>query len=272
MDLTQDSTAPTSTITTMAAQIVELAALVATLQADLTTTKAMVNVLLNPLAPVPYHPPPLPPPPPTPAAGPPAPTRKPPSQPPNKKTFAAAAASGPPLPAWQPVPQKTKASKKAPLFVADNTKVDCEVVFELASPIPTTLSYDTILLTANQALSSTGIKMVLVRRTHQSNLVFTSPNTPASLVEPYFETLAFTLRPLQLDPSSIRINSRWSQFIIHNIPTSLEDDLATGQAVASTITEGYVQITLCPIPHWLTTADKRTMKESSSMVLSFPGS
>lgn len=196
-----------------------------------------------------------------------------PPSPPTKKSFAAVAANGPPPAPWKQVPKKTKAPKKAPLFAADYTKVNREVVIELASPIPDTLTTDTILAAANMALSPTGIKMVLVRRTPQSNLVLTtSPNTPAALVEPYFESLAFALRPLQLDPTRIKINSRWSKFIIHNIPTNLGDDLTTGNAVASAIMESYPQIALCQIPRWLTTLDKRTMKAQSSMVLSFPGS
>lgn len=80
---------------------------------------------------------------------------------------------------------------------------------------------------------NTGIKMVLIDRASQPNLILkTSPTASAALVEPSYESLAFAFRLLGLAVTRIRTDSRWSEFIIHNIPTSLGDDFTTGKGVA----------------------------------------
>lgn len=87
---------------------------------------------------------------------------------------------------------KAKASKKAPLITRGYIRVNREIVAELASLIPTTLTNDTVLTAANQAISSPGIKPVLASQSNQANILLTtSPSVSASSVEPYYESLAF---------------------------------------------------------------------------------
>lgn len=122
------------------------------------------------------------------------------------------------------VHKKAKDLKKVSLFTTADTKVNREVVIELARPIPDTLTNDAGLLAANLAVSPTGSKMVLVCRTPQSNLVLTT----SPLMEPSFEALLFAPRSLQLDPTGIRTNRYGSKFIIHNMLTNLDDDFSFG--------------------------------------------
>ncbi|KAL0630683.1 hypothetical protein Q9L58_010467 [Maublancomyces gigas] len=184
------------------AQVASLVELIQALRKDLTATQAQDLSLTNTLrsrgsAPAPTKPAPPPPPPPAPKA--------------TKPSFAAAAASGPAAPSnqWQIATKKGKKVRPEPLFKPDYTKVNRELIIELASPIPSGVSDYAIITAANKALASTEVVFCLARRTTRGNIILlTRPNISASAAEAYSSILAASLQQLGCTPSSTRANSR----------------------------------------------------------------
>lgn len=192
---------PTATITevaNMAGQIQGLKQLAKQLQSDLAAPMAMVPTLVA--RPTPQsstsHPPPTPPPPPPPpqrTRGPPTPTRKAPS-PSKKPSFSAITETNKTTATWQTVTYK--AVKQAPFIVLGYSKVNWEIMIELASSIPDTVTNDAILRAVNTVLVTAGIKILLASRTKSNNIQHTtSPTMSASKVEPCCKSIAFGLRP-----------------------------------------------------------------------------
>lgn len=85
------------------------------------------------------------------------------------------------------------------------------------------------------------IRLVLASQAkHDKFRLTTSPTTPASAVEPYYDAVAFGMQPLGLDGSCILTNFIWSKFTIHGIPIN-----ATRPVAACAITQSYRSRTLC---------------------------
>lgn len=178
---------------TMTAHVAALIEKVRQLKVELKATQDMVATLLA--RPPTVAPLPPPPPPPPPQQGRTAPSKEA-TTPPSKKSFAAIAAAGPKPAAWKEVTRKTP--KKAPLIVPGYPKINWEIIVELSSPFPTTLTNDAIRMAVNNILNPTGIKILLVDRTRGNNIsMTTAPHTPASSVELYYNR-----SPLAFAPSS----------------------------------------------------------------------
>ncbi|KAL0630711.1 hypothetical protein Q9L58_010437 [Maublancomyces gigas] len=156
--------------------------------------------------------------------------------PPPAKSFAAVAATGPPPPqeGWTKV-SKTKKARAPPLFKPDFTKVQRELIVELSSPIPTGITDYAIITAANASLASTEVKFCLAHRTTRGKvLLLTGPNITASSAEAYIPSLSSTLNALGCKCSTIHSNSRWTQFLLHGVPTP-----TTPQQIAEEIREVY---------------------------------
>lgn len=142
---------------------------------------------------------------------------------------------------------------------------------ELSAPIPNHVINDTVLAAANTAISSMGIKLVHTTRTRKLNLsLLTLINTPASILDPIFESISCTLRPLGLEASTTRVNSPCSKFFLHSVPTHLRNGPQPSLPVASTINEAYPMIYICQAPRSLSKPESRASKTQSPMV--FPWS
>lgn len=153
-----------------------MTSLVRSLQFKLTATRNMVNSLfawpaINPGPPL------------TQAHRPPAPKAPKAPPPPAQKSYTAGAALGPPSHRWTEV-QKKKTAKKV-LITPGYTKINRELIVKLSTPVPASISNNTILLAANTTLAPADIQLVLVGRTLRENLsLFTKPGVPAFAVEP----------------------------------------------------------------------------------------
>ncbi|KAL0630804.1 hypothetical protein Q9L58_010343 [Maublancomyces gigas] len=184
------------------------------------------------------------------------------------KSYTAIAAAGttPPQDGWTKV-NKTKKARPSPLFKPDYTKVQRELIVELSCPIPTGVTDYAIITAANTALASREVRFCLARRTTRGNiLLLTRPNIAASSAEAFISPVSTALSALGCQISINHTNSRWTQFLLHGVPTT-----ATPQEITAEIREVYP--TLPPMsqtPRWLTNATTRQEKTMSTMVISFP--
>jgi hypothetical protein len=185
----------------------------------------------------------------------------------GKASYATILTSGGPL----PPPQEPKA-KPAPLITPDYTRVDREIVAELSAPIPDSVPDVKILTAINTALKDTGVAFALCRRTQKENIILqTHLHIPANLAEPYLDTISHTLFELGITTTNIKVNSKWTKLVIHNIPTNLGEGPEAGIALATELKIALPGITLSQIPRWLTTKEARSNKTRSAMVIAIPG-
>lgn len=161
----------------------------------------------------------------------------PPVAPPSRPSYATAATSGPaPPPAqWEIIgPKKQKNSPADCLFTPGFTKVNRELIIKLSTSI--TDSLDTMLATANKAVTGTPFRFWLARISPRDNIILTIiRSVSASEAEKYKTALAAAILSLGPRPTNIPVNSRWTKFIIYIIPTSGSYGIPVGQTVASAI-------------------------------------
>jgi hypothetical protein len=106
---------------------------------------------------------------------------------------------------------------------------------------------------------------ILARITSNNKLVLTTnPTTPATAYTPYMPVLLNEIKPLK--PTTGQINSRWTKFLVHNIPTD-----AALESVGREIERTYPTLRLMQEPRWLVPTERRLNKTSSTIVISLHG-
>jgi hypothetical protein len=111
----------------------------------------------------------------------------------------------------------------------------------------------------------TQLPFILARINSNNKLVLTTnPTTPATAYKPYMQILANEIKSLK--PTEGYINTRWSKFLVHNIPTN-----ATLPAVKANIESTYPSLSLTQDPRWLVPTERRLNKSSSTIVVSLVG-
>lgn len=168
--------------------------------------------------------------------------------------------------------KQTTQPKAAPLNIPGYTTVNRELILKLSASVPYSLTNDAIQQAVNTALTFTIIKIVFVSRTRKANpSLFTNSDIEASLLKSYFESISFAPGPLRLEVSTIRINLRWSKFILRGVPTHVRKGPEAGLRVAAGIKETYPPIILCQSPRWLSRPATHQSKTQFLMVCVVPG-
>ncbi|KAL0630524.1 hypothetical protein Q9L58_010629, partial [Maublancomyces gigas] len=85
---------------------------------------------------------------------------------------------------------------------------------------------------------------------------------------PHKALLSTALNVIGCHTGTIRPNAIWTNFLVHNIPTSLGPD--NSALVASAIEKTYPTLHLCRPPRWLTMNEHRKEKTHSTMVITLP--
>jgi hypothetical protein len=172
---------------------------------------------------------------------------------------------------FQVVQRRKSKPKPDPLFKPEFTKINREIVVETneASPVTPTEIRQKI----NSRIQDPDCHLLAARQTSRNNFILeTKFVTPASKVMEYRLEIESALTDLKVPFVDIRVNSKWSKFIIHGIPTSIGEGLQAGQLVASEITSNYgTTVQLAQIPRWISKPETRTGKAHSSMVIALPG-
>jgi hypothetical protein len=102
---------------------------------------------------------------------------------------------------------------------------------------------------------------ILARTNSNSKLVLTTNHTtPAAAYKPYLQLL--TNRMERFTPTTSEINTRWSKFLVHNIPTD-----ALPSVIKEQIELTYPTLHLAQTPRWLVPTDRRTNKQASTLVI-----
>jgi hypothetical protein len=106
---------------------------------------------------------------------------------------------------------------------------------------------------------------ILARINSNSKLVLTTnPTIPATAYASCLLMLSAEIKSLK--PTDIRINRRWSKFLVHNVPTN-----ANLPAIKAEIETTYPSLRLAQDPHWLVREECRLNKTSSTLVVSLIG-
>jgi hypothetical protein len=106
---------------------------------------------------------------------------------------------------------------------------------------------------------------IFARTNNNNKLVLTTNHTtPAAAYKPYLQLLTNNMD--RFTPTASEINTRWSKFLVHNIPTD-----ATPLAIQEQIELIYPTLQLAQTPRWLVPTDRRTNKQASTLVIALLG-
>jgi hypothetical protein len=99
---------------------------------------------------------------------------------------------------------------------------------------------------------------------HNKIVLTTNPTTPASAYTPYMPMLLNEIKSLK--PTTGNTNSRWTKFLVHNIPTA-----ANPAELKVMLEANYPTLQLMQEPRWLVPAERRLNKTASTIVISLQG-
>jgi hypothetical protein len=99
---------------------------------------------------------------------------------------------------------------------------------------------------------------------HNKIVLMTNPTTPASAYTPYMPMLLNEIKSLK--PATGNTNSRWTKFLVHNIPTA-----ATPAELKAALEANYSTLQLIQEPRWLVPAERRLNKTASTIIISLQG-
>jgi hypothetical protein len=106
---------------------------------------------------------------------------------------------------------------------------------------------------------------ILARTNSNDKLVLTTNHTtPAVAYKPYLQLFTNHITPFT--PTASDINTRWSKFLVHNIPTG-----ALPSVIKEQIELTYPTLHLAQTPRWLVPTDRRANKQASTLVISLLG-
>jgi hypothetical protein len=99
---------------------------------------------------------------------------------------------------------------------------------------------------------------------HNKIVLMTIPTTPASAYTPYMPMLLIEIKSLK--PTMGNTNSRWTTFLIHNVPTN-----TTLTQLKMFLKASYPTLQLVQEPHWLVLEECRLNKTASTIIISLQG-
>jgi hypothetical protein len=170
------------------------------------------------------------------------------------------------------VPRKKKKPAPPPLIPKSLPRVEREIIITCDRSTTEAERQKTAagaLLYLNNTIRTTAEidqpPFILARITSNNKLVLTTnPTTPATAYTPYMPMLLNEIKPLK--PTIGQINSRWTKFLVHNIPTD-----AALESVGREIERTYPTLRLMQEPRWLVPTERRLNKTSSTIVISLHG-
>jgi hypothetical protein len=92
----------------------------------------------------------------------------------------------------------------------------------------------------------------------------TNHTTPAAAYKPYLQLLTNNMD--RIAPTATEINTRWSKFLVHNVPTG-----ASPSAIQEEIRLTYPTLHLAQTACWLVPTDRRANKQASTLVIALLG-
>jgi hypothetical protein len=171
------------------------------------------------------------------------------------------------------VSRKKKKPAPPPLIPKSLPRIEREIIITCNLDIVPTAGRKAFSDTALQRFNSLIVRsaeidlppFIFARTNSNDKLVLTTNHTtPAAAYKPYLQLFTNQLTPFA--PTASEINTRWSKFLVHNIPTG---------ALPSVIKE-QIELTdptlhLAQTPRWLVPTDRRANKQASTLVISLVG-
>lgn len=155
------------------------------------------------------------------------------------------------------------------MFKSEFTKANRELITELSILIPSGVTHDTIISTANKAVPFTKVKFcptccivrgIIIRLTY--------PNLSTYAAKGYTTAIASAFVEPGLLSTTIHTNWRWTKFLLHRVPTFQLDDIFAGKKVAEEIPSTYLGLhSLAQIARWFSTAAARLGKKHSPIII-----
>jgi hypothetical protein len=99
---------------------------------------------------------------------------------------------------------------------------------------------------------------------HNKIVLTTNPTAPASAYTPYMPMLLNKIKSLK--PTVGNTNSRWTKFLVHNIPTGTPTD-----KLKPLLEANYPTLQLMQEPRWLVPAERQLNRTTSTIVISLQG-
>jgi hypothetical protein len=99
---------------------------------------------------------------------------------------------------------------------------------------------------------------------HNTIVLTTNPTIPTSAYTPYMPILLNEIKSLR--PKIGNTNSRWTKFLVHNVPT----DITTAD-LKFVLEANYPTLQLMQEPRWLVPTERRLNKTASTIVISLQG-
>jgi hypothetical protein len=107
--------------------------------------------------------------------------------------------------------------------------------------------------------------LIFARTNSNNKLVLTTNHTTlAAAYKPYLQL--FTNHMTRFTPTASEINTRWSKFLVYNIPSG-----ALPSVIKEQIELIYPNLHLAQTPRWLVPTDRRAKKQASTLVISLLG-
>jgi hypothetical protein len=105
------------------------------------------------------------------------------------------------------------------------------------------------------------------RVTMRGSIIFTTSNTQNNIIYEDYTTIIADALSYYGKCEKVEIGKRFSQFLLHGVPTHLSIP-----DISDSIATNYPQLVQCQTPRWLTPADRREHKATSTIVMTLTGS
>jgi len=186
---------------------------------------------------------------------------------------------------WENLRKKTQAKKPAmpklipTMYPQAEREVTCH--FLAASPAEAAthaerdytarqVTADAALHRVNKALVDnqdvTAPPFLRARVTMRGSIIFTTTNTQNNIIYEDYTTIIADALTYYGKCEKVEIGKRFSQFLLHGVPTHLPLP-----DISDSIATNYPQLIQCQTPRWLTPADRREQKATSTIVMTLSG-
>jgi len=99
------------------------------------------------------------------------------------------------------------------------------------------------------------------------SIIFTTTNTQNNIIYEDYTTIIADALTYYGKCDKVEIGKCFSQFLLHGVPTHLPLPV-----ISDSIATNYPQLIQCQMPRWLTPADRREQKATSTIVMTLSGS
>ncbi|KAL0630559.1 hypothetical protein Q9L58_010593, partial [Maublancomyces gigas] len=157
-----------------------------------------------------------------------------------------------------------------PLFIPENTKINTGVIVETDGPLREFITDDNILDNINKKTAAQGLQFLATSPSPSGIIILqTNPTTSSELGAALSMKIAGALNTISIEVRSIRVNSRWTRFVVYGILAHIGTTYTTETCgkMAEEITKA-TNLMLAQPPRWLTPEEKLESHGSAADVAS----